>query len=321
MRLGYQPRGGTQRRRQTRRLIWVKAAQSMPGEDIPMLKHLHIITAALLLAACSKPAEPLSARSFEVRGVVRGAFDPQASTLTIEHENITGYMPSMTMPFPVKHPEQARGLRVGDGIQFKLVVTDMNASVDDIRKIDAATVRLGQQKMGTRMTNAARLKEGDRWPDFTLKDQDGRTVTQADFAGRPVLVTFFFTSCPIPNYCPLMSQNFAAIQKELAKDEADKDAVQFLSISFDPEHDTPQRLAAYAATFTHDTENWRFATGTPDEVARLTSACSVYVQTEGGTISHGLCTALVGPRGVIRKIWRGNSWTTAEVIEAIRDVK
>jgi protein SCO1/2 len=112
-----------------------------------------------------------------------------------------------------------------------------------------------------------------------------------------------------------MSRNFTDIRKELA---GGGDGTQYLSISFDPEFDTPERLAAYAAHMAADRSGWRFATGTPDEIAKLTKAFSVYVQAESGTISHGLCTVLVDAGGTIRKMWRGNSWQPSEAVAAVR---
>jgi protein SCO1 len=286
-----------------------------------MKRLISIAVAAFALAACSKPAPPppAGARVFEVRGVVRGVLDAESATIAIEHENIPGYMPSMTMPFTVKDRAQADGLKAGAGVAFRMVVTDTAAWIDSVKQIDAASVKLGAPEPKGPESDTPRLKEGDRWPGFTLKDQAGRTLTRADFDGAPVLVTFIFTRCPIPNFCPLMSRNFATLDKALAADPVLAGKVRLLSISFDTEYDTPEHLAQYAAQYAGRTDNWRLAGGTPEEIAKLTKAFSVYVRPEGGTISHGLCTALIGPDGVVRKMWRGNSWTTDEVLSEVRD--
>ena len=161
-------------------------------------------------------------------------------------------------------------------------------------------------------------KEGEPLPDFQLIDSKGRAITRETFAGKPLILTFIFTRCPIPNFCPLITNNFRQIQEALA-DAPTPAEVQLLSISFDSEFDTPEVLAQYAARQTKDTDQWRFATGTAGETKRLTQAFSVAVQPESGTIAHGLATALVGADGIIRKIWRGNGWQPTEVLAALRE--
>ena len=155
-------------------------------------------------------------------------------------------------------------------------------------------------------------------PGFQLVDSKGRQITRESFAGKPLLLTFIFTRCPIPNFCPLMTGNFLEIQRALPGDAPQAADVQLLSISIDPEFDTPEVLAEYAARHTQDTDRWRFATGTAAATERLTRAFSVSVEPAGGTIAHGLATALIDADGAIRRIWRGNGWKPAEVIEALR---
>jgi protein SCO1/2 len=117
-----------------------------------------------------------------------------------------------------------------------------------------------------------------------------------------------------------MSNHFRAIRDELTNNPGPAKQIQFLSISFDSVFDTPQVLTSYAQRYGADGESWRFATGTKEQIEKLTAAFSVYVKPESGTLSHGLCTALVGPDGVIRKLWRGNAWEPAEVVAAISNL-
>jgi protein SCO1/2 len=257
-------------------------------------------------------------RSYVVRGIVRGEMGDQGS-LVIEHENIPGFMPSMTMPFDYKDPREVAALKPGDGVEFNFVLTDNDSWMEKVRKIDPATVKLGGKPTKPGSSSAARLKEGDPMPEFQLVDQDGRAVTRESFAGKTLVFTFIFTRCPVPNFCPRMSQNFSELKRELDLEEATRLGVELLSISFDPEYDTPAVLKQYAETYASKAGGWRFATGTPQEIQKLTHAFSVYIRQENGTLSHGLCTVLVSPDGVIRKIWRGNAWEVAEVLTALRD--
>lgn len=276
------------------------------------------------LASCSKPAGPAEltqqsgARTYVVRGVVRGAPDLTARNVTIQHEDVPGFMPAMTMDFEFRDPQEVAAIRVGDAVAFKLVVTEKDSWITNVQRIDDASVRLpAPPATPPKRNEVARLKEGNALPAFELVDQSGRPIRRETFAGRPLLLTFIFTRCPIPNYCPLMGQNFRTLQQAIRAEPNLKGRVNLLSISFD-EHDTPALLAGYAATFTDDLDSWRFATGTPDEVQKLTRAFAVLVQPEGGTISHGLATALVGADGVIRHLWRGNGWKPDEVLAALR---
>ncbi len=288
---------------------------------------LSVLLLLLLSGACSKPAEntqPHTAQAapetYTVRGILRGV-DFADQSVTVEHEAVPDYMPAMTMPFDVKSMAEVQPLKVGDGMEFRLVVTGNRSWIEGVKKIDPSLVKLPPKRSAivVHSSNVERLKEGDRLIDFQLVDQKGRQITRETFSGKPLFITFIFTRCPIPNFCPLMSQNFVEIQKGLA-DHPKKDEVQYLSISFDPEFDKPEILAQYAEKYSADGEQWRFATGTQEEIKKLTQAFSVYVQPEQGSISHGLATALVGPDGTIRKIFRGNSWQASEAVRAVQSL-
>ncbi len=281
---------------------------------------LVLTTLAFCLGGCSKQPQPpeTAEHIYEVRGVVRGAPNLAERSVTIEHEDIPGFMPSMTMPFEFREPKEANALGVGDAIAFKLVVTDKESWISGVRRIDTASVKLPVAAPSAAVAGKVeRLKEGDRLPEFELVDQGGRTIRRETFAGKSLLVTFIFTRCPIPNFCPLMAQNFRALHQTIRADATLAGKVNLLSISFD-EHDTPAVLTEYGARFSDDLDAWRFATGKAEEVQKLTRAFAVQVKPEGGTISHGLATALLSPDGVVRNIWRGNGWQTDEVLAALR---
>jgi protein SCO1/2 len=268
---------------------------------------------ALSLVGChrSEISDP-NARYYNVRGLIRGVA-PSGDTLDIEHEDIPGFMPSMTMPFTVRNHADVAGLKVGDAIAFRMVVTDKALFLDRVTKIEANDVHLPARTPAPSpaVSRNSRLKEGDPLPAFSLTDQDGKAITNETFRGEPVVITFIFTRCPVPNFCPRMSNNFVELQNAIQAGEK----ARLLSITLDPQYDTPAVLKQYAESHRADSAIWTFATG---HVDALLSAFSVFRQEEGGTISHGLATALVSPDGRILKIWRGNAWTPQEVIEALR---
>ena len=275
----------------------------------------------LVMGGCNRPAEtsllPGEIR-YEVRGMVRG-LPPDGRTIEVEHEDIRGFMPSMTMPFVTRNPKEISGLRIGDAISFRLSVTQNDSWIDQIRPISLQEVHLPVAMAAPeKPSNAPRLHDGDTMPVFRLIDQDGKRISLESFRGHPFVLTFIFTRCPVPNFCPRMSKNFAELQDAMKKATGPLSQTRLLSISFDPAYDSPQVLKAYAEHAGADPGVWSLATGEKAEIADLTHAFSVYLQPEGGTISHGLATALIDGEGNVRKIWRGNEWKPEEVVQAIK---
>ena len=155
---------------------------------------------------------------------------------------------------------------------------------------------------------------------FRLTDHSGKTRTDADFRGRNTILTFVFTRCPVPEFCPRIGEKFQTLQSKLAATSDGGPAeprVQLLSISIDPEHDQPAILHEYGSSLGADFARWRFATGSPEEIARLTKLFAVRTERNGGSLDHTLATALVGPDGKIVEIFRGNAWKPEEVLAKI----
>ena len=292
--------------------------------DSPILwicwaKIVLFLATLLLSAGCGErkvdPAENLS--HYQVKGVVRG-LPPGHRAIEIEHEDIPGFMPSMTMPFEVRETKEVTNLQIGDAVSFQLNVTRRDSWIDQVRKIGLSELHLPAPATTPVQVSesAPRMREGDLIPEFQLVNQDGRTLTRETFRGEPFVLTFVFTRCAIPNFCPLMSRHFAALQEGIKTGPDALKQTRLLSISFDP-FDTPQVLKSYAENEKADPAIWNFATGQKSEIEKLTHAFSVFVQPEGGTISHGLATALIDGHGKILKIWRGNGWNPSEILREL----
>jgi protein SCO1/2 len=133
------------------------------------------------------------------------------------------------------------------------------------------------------------------------------------------VVTFIFTRCPIPNFCPLMNKHFAQLQNAIREGSGTLAQTRLLSISFDPDFDTPAVLNEYAKREQADPALWSFATGEKEQIERLTKSFAVHIQPESGTISHGLATALIDGNGRVVEIWRGNAWKPEEIVAKIKD--
>lgn len=276
---------------------------------------------AVVIACERSVTVDANSRSYQARGIVR-AFAPDRSTISVEHEDVPGFMPSMTMPFSVRNPKEIAELKIGDGISFRMSVTDNDLFLDQVKKIPATEVNVTTPSPAASAPakTADRLKEGDTVPAYSLTGQDGKPVTPDTFHGRPYLLTFVFTRCPVPTFCPRISKNFSELQDAIKADPALAGKARLLSITLDPKFDTPEILKAYGEFQQADPGVWTFATGEATQIDALAQSFAVYVQPEAGTLSHGLATALVGPDGTVRKIWRGNGWTIAEVMDELRRI-
>lgn len=264
-------------------------------------------------SACCE--EKPAAGRYATRGVVRAAGESDA-ILFIEHENIPGVMPSMTMPF-VLGEDGARGKFVpGDAVAFEFVMDERGAVAHALRRIEVGEVDL-PNKPESAGVNVPRLKVGDTWPPFSLVDEQGKPLERGQFEGSHVIVTFIFVRCPVPNYCPLLTQKFSALQESILAEPGLASSTRLLSISFDP-FDTPPVLSEYARAQGARPGFWRFATGDEKKIDELTRRFAVRVEKDGVTIDHGLCTALISPEGKVLEIWRGNEWKPAEVIDRLK---
>ena len=228
-------------------------------------------------------------------------------------------MPSMTMPFVARDAKEIADLRTGDAISFRMTVTQKDFWIDNVKKIRREEVDVSEPKLAPAVSseNGRRLKEGDAMPLFSLINQNGERISLNTLRGQPFVLTFLFTRCPLPNFCPLMSNNFEELQTAIKGSSGALANTRLLSITLDPGFDTPEVLKTYAGYHHADPQIWSFATGDEKEIDGLTRAFSVYRQTEGGTISHGLATALIDKDGKIAKLWRGNAWKPDEVIHEI----
>lgn len=259
--------------------------------------------------------------TYDVKGRVAGLRND--TTLVVEHERIPGYMPPMTMPMPVKDPQLLNGLEPGDAIQFRLQVSDESANIVDLRTIDDDLVPehpgvSRSPRPATSGSQTSRLREGDRVPsDLSLTSHSGETISLDRFRGKGLVLTFIYTRCPLPTYCPRMSNQFAALQPKLRSEYGDE--VQLLSISFDPAYDTPKVLREYAGRYTDRLDTWTFTTGDSTQIDRATSLFGVYTSDGDGEITHNLVTAVVGPKGRVQELFRGNDWTESDVMRAVTD--
>ncbi|HEX2339407.1 MAG TPA: SCO family protein [Vicinamibacterales bacterium] len=265
------------------------------------------------LAAC-RPAE----RTYPLRGQVL-AVNVERGEIAVKHDDIPGLMPGMIMTFKVADPAVAKERAAGDLIEATLAMTDRDAVLRDVRKIGSSDLT---PAVATAAASGFELiKEGDPVPDESFVDETGRTRRLADWRGRAVAITFIYTRCPIPTFCPMMDRHFAAVQKEVRGDPALASRVKLVSVSFDPAYDTPTVLRAHAAKVGAQPETWSFLTGPRDNVDRFASRFGVSLGRDTPEeITHNLRTAVVRPDGRLARVFTGNDWTPAQLLEALKAV-
>jgi protein SCO1 len=274
----------------------------------------------------AKPAVQPAAAAFKVykmRGKVVST-NPATGEATMDHEAIPGFMDAMTMPYKLKDPSILSELHPGDTITADVLVSqDPNADVllDNI-------VIVAQAKPDYKPTVFYHVPEpGDVVPDFKLRNQDGRAIHFDQFRGKSLLVTFIYTRCPSPNFCPLVTHNFAVIDRQLAAAPALYSKTHLLCVSFDPDHDTPARLRAYGAEYIgNDAKSsfahWDFAVPSKPELLAMAKYFDVGITTGADdTITHTLSTTLIGPQGKVADFYPGNEWTPDQVVADVKKLE
>ncbi len=262
---------------------------------------------ALMLVACAK--KPAGKR-YELQGRVV-AVDSGSREITVAHEDIPGLMQGMTMPFQVAHGEDwiFGKIAPGDNIHATLVISD-HAELQDI----SFTKTSDTENDGTSKVRIPQA--GDIVPDFTFVNQSGKAAHLSQFRGKPLLLTFIYTRCPVPDFCLLMSNNFSEVLRELQATSS-FEKTQLMSISIDPEYDRPPVLRGYGKRYVGSVDpnfqHWQFVTGTPQEIRSAADFFGLSYNQNRGQIVHTLRTVLIGADGKIVKVYSGNQWKPSEV--------
>ena len=269
------------------------------------------------VAAGASPEE--TPREYSVRGVVRRV-EPERRSVVVKHDEIPGFMPAMTMPFDVKEPKELQGLKPGDRITFRMLVTTNDGWIDRIQVLGSDTNATATPPPVRITSSVPLLEAGSMLPDYTLTNELGKVIRLSDFRGQVLAFTFIFTRCPYPDFCPRMTDLFGRAQKTLAgQPEAPKN-LRFLSISFDPEHDTPELLRAYAERQHYDPAQWTLATGAWDQLEPLTGHFGLIFGRDvpPEKMEHNLRTVVVRPSGQIQAVLPSNEWQLEDLLREIR---
>jgi protein SCO1 len=289
--------------------------------------HQLILAASIAIAAFSfgcgsyKASDPrfeLSGK--EKRTELTGkivSVDKSNQTMTIAHEDIKDYMPAMTMAFVVKDEWAFDEAKPGSEIAATLIVDGPRVWLQDVVLKETS----GPSSGASSVTSTAKV--GEDVPDFHLVNQDGKRISIQGYRGKALLMTFIYTRCPVPEYCTLMSNNFAEIEKQLQKEPQLVAKTHLLSVSIDPDYDTPAVLKSYGAAHTGNYSDekfnhWEFAGGSKDEIKAIAGHFGLQYFQEKDQIIHGLRTAIIQPDGKLLKVYEGNSWKPEEVVAELK---
>lgn len=257
------------------------------------------------------------AKRHPITGVVRGA-DAAERQITVAHESIPGLMDGMTMTFAVKEAWAATVAAPGDRLTATLVLDGARSWMEGVSLSKPAAGAAATGGVSSATDAGIGPAVGTPLPSAALRDQMGREVTAADFAGRDVIITFIYTRCPLPDFCPLMMNRLNDAASRLRKADR-RDDVQMVAISIDPVHDTSKVLESYGRAHISGEEGdpfhrWSLLTGTPENVRAWATFFALTYEPDGKEIAHGLRTAVAGRDGKVVGVLRGNEWSTDELM-------
>jgi len=285
---------------------------------------LLLLLSAFLFTACQK-AETQSASTEAKRYPLRGkvvAVDKAKKKATIKHEEVPGYMPAMTMDFPIREDWVWEDLNAGADIFAELVV-----DADDdywLEKIGIVALPNPNQPPLPVREDVAQI--GNLVPDFTLTNQDGKRISIKDYRGKALAITFIYSRCPLPTYCILMSKHFSDLANQLNDNAELKDKIRLLSVSFDPQTDTPAKLKEYGQGYLGkdakpDFTVWQLATGTDKEVKAVADFFGLRYEVDPNDktqFAHSLRTVVITPDGKVQRVFAGNEWMPNDLLRELQ---
>ncbi len=301
----------------------------------PNLHLALIVTACLASAAgCGKSpststAEPRrSTTEYPLTGIVRNV-DASAGRVTIRHDEIPGFMDAMTMPFTLKNPKDLDKVRPGDKVEATLLVMKSGQEVEDYElKNLVVTEPAPQQPLTLNLSGdrphltatPAVLKPGEMVPDFSMTASDGSPLKLSDFRGKEVALTFIFTRCPLPEFCPRMDRKFAELADRIEAVSGRAEKIRLLSVSFDPEHDTPEVLEAHAKNRGAKRPLWTFAVAPHAELNRVAPRFGLMYGPVREGINHNLVIALIDAEGRLIRLETGTAAQSCDSAELLKSL-
>ncbi len=284
------------------------------------------ILALITFTACQKQ-EPKTPSASEKRYPFVGkvvSVDKPNKKAKIDHEAIPGFMEAMTMDFPIHQDWIWEDLAPGAEIRAELVVD--SAAKDPYWLENIGIVALPRPGQSPVPVNDKFAQIGKEVPDFTLTDQNGKRFSLKDYRGKALAITFIYRECPLPEFCVKMSRYFSDMANQIAADPEGKKKIRLLSISFDPERDTPEKLKQYGLGYLgkdakDDFTVWQLAVGPDKDVRKIADFFGLRYETDANDktqINHSLVTAVITPDGKVKRIFAGSDWTPDQILAELQ---
>jgi protein SCO1 len=278
-----------------------------------------IVVSGLFFSSCQGPTTkryPFTGRLVSV--------DSVAESAVIDGDAVPGFMEAMAMSYKVKPSAALNHLLPGDSISAEVVVVRKNDEAPDYWLENVKVIQHIDPSHAAGANSLHMPDPGEEVPDFSFTNQNGKRITLQQYRGNFLFVTFIYTRCPFPDFCPRVSSNFAEIYKQIGSNPGLVGS-HLLSISFDPEHDTPKVLRDYGFSVAHMHDpalfdRWEFAAPRSDDLPKIAEFFALTIKPEGGTITHNLSTAVIGPDGKIVKWYHGSDWQPSDLIKDIASV-
>jgi protein SCO1/2 len=257
----------------------------------------------------------LPVQTYTVRGMIQ-KIEPEQKAIVIAHEAIPSYMDAMTMPFKVRRAEEMNGLQAGDQVSFRLSITDTESWIDGITRLGTGAL---VHSVKAEETPVKATSNQTRHPllDYPFTNQLGQAVTLHSFEGQALALTFIFTRCPLPDFCPRLSKNFAEASRKLSAMAQAPTNWHLLSVSFDPAFDTPAVLKAYAQRYQYDPAHWSFLTGPKDKIAELARLSNVEYEPDNGLFNHNFRTMIIDASGRLQMVFPIGGDLSDEIVSEV----
>jgi len=288
-------------------------------------KPLFLLATIVLLIGC-RQAPPSSAntsaqqKTFTIRGKVVATSNGR---VTLDGENVPGFMEAMTMDYKFKDPSVASELHPGDRITATVHADKVGDDFTNVQLDDIVVIAQARPDYKPAVSYHVPTP-GDAVPDFHLLNQSDRIIHLDQFKGKVVLLTFIYTRCQLADFCPRMSRNFADVDKALAADPSLYKQTHLISVSFDPAYDTPKVLRSYGGAYTGNYTNekflhWDFVAPSEKDLPAVTQFFNVGVTPgDNKSLTHSLSTVLIGKDSKIIAWYPDSDWKPEDIVATVR---
>jgi protein SCO1/2 len=278
-----------------------------------------ILLCLVWLIACgpSKQSKEAATKRYRLTGRVV-SLDKQNQSMVVDGDEIPGFMSAMTMSYKVKNGSDLNQVAAGDTLSADIVARNDEYWLENIKVVQHSPAPPNKPSATLHIPES-----GDPVPNFALLNQSGKHISLRQYRGEALILTFIYTRCPFPNFCPRVSGQFAEVEHKLASEAALYGKTHLLTISFDPAHDTPKVLRDYGAIYLKSTpprfDHWEFAVASATELPKIAEYFALTYTDESESLTHSASTAVIGPDGRIFRWYHGTDWTSSDLLKDAAD--